>query len=430
MKPKKIVKYCIESMQNTGADKSQCYLIQKEKNELNVERGEITPFRTNFETSIQLTAIMDGKKGTLTINKEDKKSIDVAVEKVLAIATISEPDSGNDISEKQASKIFDSGPSDMDANKMYDRLEEFLPWVKKEYPKMIFEQLSLGFQKLNVYFQNSNEADFQSNQGFYNFMAKFTAKVGNKTSSPNYCSFSTLELDKALKDEGLLETLIQQSSEQINTQNFSRKITGDVIITPHCLDDFFDYITSYLSDYFLISDISVFKDKLNELIAAKKFTLHSKPVSKEIANGYFITSDGYEAKNSTIIEKGVLRTFLLSLYGANKTGHERAVNSGGCYVVDPGNISFEEMVKNVKSGILLCSFSGGNPSNNADFSVVAKNSYYIKDGKIQHRLSETMISGNLAEMLKNIVDISKERVNFGNSILPWIRFKNIIISGK
>jgi PmbA protein len=41
-----------------------------------------------------------------------------------------------------------------------------------------------------------------------------------------------------------------------------------------------------------------------------------------------------------------------------------------------------------------------------------------------------MISGNLVEMLKNIKNISKERINFGDAIFPWILFEGLVISGK
>ncbi|MDO9578879.1 MAG: metallopeptidase TldD-related protein [Candidatus Cloacimonadales bacterium] len=185
-----------------------------------------------------------------------------------------------------------------------------------------------------------------------------------------------------------------------------------------------------LEDYSLIKGSSVFKDKLGEVIADNRFTLHSKPLSGELAGNYFVTNDGYEAQNSTIIEKGILKTFELSLYGSRKTGKTRAVNSGGCYIVEPGETEFEEMIKNTEKGLLLCRFSGGNPNDSGDFSGVAKNSYYIENGEIKYPVSETMISGNLVEMLQNIVEISAERINTGYQIYPWIKFDGVTVSGK
>ena len=66
---------------------------------------------------------------------------------------------------------------------------------------------------------------------------------------------------------------------------------------------------------------------------------------------------------------------------------------------------------------------------NGDFAGVAKNSFRIENGKIGPALSETMISGNLADMLKNIGGISAELVCSGSYALPWVVFRNVVISG-
>ena len=70
------------------------------------------------------------------------------------------------------------------------------------------------------------------------------------------------------------------------------------------------------------------------------------------------------------------------------------------------------------------------PSVNGDFSGVAKNSFLIEHGKVKAPISETMISGNLADMLNNVIAVSADTVCDGVSILPWIAFDGITISGK
>jgi PmbA protein len=346
------------------------------------------------------------------------------------VTNASEPDEANGISEDQESKDFVVGDSEPDLEEMYNRMEEYIKYSKENYPTLIHEMVIMDFTYKKSYFLNSNNVAFSSMKGMYNFSAMFTSKDKNGTSSFNYSGFSTRKLDKKMKDSGSVDTLLKQSVEQTITKPFTDKFVGDIIITPDCLGSFISYISSMISDYSLITKTSIFKDKLNKSIASSKLTLHSKPNSEEIIDGYSFLSDGYEAKNSTIIDKGVLKTFLLSRYGAKKTGLERSVNSGGCYVIENGDKTFEEMVKSVKKGILLARFSGGHPNENGDFSGVAKNSYYIEDGEIKYPISETMISGNLAEFLSNIKDISKESINYGSDILPWILAGGISISGK
>jgi PmbA protein len=298
MRKKEIIKYSIESLKKAGAKKTQSVLQFKEINEFNVVSGKINFLRTTFDTNLGLTAILNNKKGSIGINKVDKNSIDKAVLEVMEIAKATEADLANDISEKQEAKVFYSGPEKPDLGLMYDRLKSFLKYSKKNYHKIILREIYLSFARSENYFQNSNGVDFVSKKGIYNFDTGFSSKDEGKSSSMNDTGFVSKNLNKELKDFGFIDVLLKQSQEQINTRTFPEKIIGDIIITPDCLGDFIGYITSFLSDYSLITNTSVFKKKLNKSIADEKFTLYSKPISKEIANNYFITGDGFEAKNS------------------------------------------------------------------------------------------------------------------------------------
>ena len=88
------------------------------------------------------------------------------------------------------------------------------------------------------------------------------------------------------------------------------------------------------------------------------------------------------------------------------------------------------MIAGVEKGIVMGRFSGGQPGPSGDLSGVAKNSFLIESGKITKALSEVMISGNLADMLRDTVAVSQERENSGYWLFPWIRVKGVTISGK
>ena len=262
----------------------------------------------------------------------------------------------------------------------------------------------------------------------YGFSSMFTSKDGKDTSSFNYTGVEKLDLNQSLDKYGHVSELLRQSEEQVKSSPINSKFVGEIIVTPHCLSEFISFIDYSISDNALISGTSIYKDKIDEKIASETFTLSSNPVHEKIDSGYHITSDTYKSKNQSIIKNGVLQTHLLSLYGANKTGGSRVPNQGGNYMISGSTSSLDNMIKNIKKGILLCRFSGGSPSDSGDFSGVAKNSYYIENGQIKFPIIETMISGNIAQMFLNIKNISHETVDFGDSILPWISFDGITVS--
>jgi len=425
-----IIKFTKDAILKAGAEKAECTLVKKEKHELNVAAGEISLFRSTFDNNLNLTGMLDDKKGSITVNKLDEKTLGSAALQVIDMVRSSKADKANDIAEYQPPREFNSGPEKADLDKMYFRLVEFMKYSTEAYPSTIIEEINFDFTRSNKYYTNSNGVDFVSNKGLYSFVVMFTTKEGEKTSSFNYAAYLSKDLDRPFKDCGSIDRLLKQSGEQLDVRSVPEKFVGDIIVTPECMDFVTDNIVNYLSSYPLITGNSVYKDKLGKKIADSTFTLHSKPVSDDLAFNYFVTGDGYIAENNKIIDKGVLNSFVIGLYGANKTGLPKAVNRGDCYVIDAGNITLEEMIRSTKRGLLLCRFSGGNPSDNGDFSGVAKNSYYIENGKVMYPVNETMVTGNLVEMLENINTISTETVNFGYTESPWINFSGVTISGK
>ena len=87
-------------------------------------------------------------------------------------------------------------------------------------------------------------------------------------------------------------------------------------------------------------------------------------------------------------------------------------------------------MQSVKRGLYVVRVSGGMPNQRGDFSMVAKNSFLVEEGRIRHPVNEVMISGNIFDLFKNIAGISRERINFGSNILPWVLVGPLTISGK
>ena len=189
-------------------------------------------------------------------------------------------------------------------------------------------------------------------------------------------------------------------------------------------------MSNFVSDMCLIDGTSIWKDKLGEQVADPRLTISFEPYSDDVVVRERHTGEGYPTENFDLIKDGKLNSFCLSQYGANKTGRTRSGNDGSNIRIKAGEKTLEEIIAGIDKGILVMRFSGGQPASSGEFSGVAKNSFYIENGKIAYALTETMISGCVPSMLQNIVDISSDRLVDGEVSVPYIAFDGITISGK
>ena len=165
-------------------------------------------------------------------------------------------------------------------------------------------------------------------------------------------------------------------------------------------------------------------------MADERITISLAPLDERIVCGNRVTGEGFRAENFDVIQNGKLNAFVLGLYASNKLKLPRGRNDSFNVVMAPGDKPIEEIIASIDKGILVGRFSGGQPASNGDFSGVAKNSFLIENGKIGQALSETMISGNMADMLNKLRGISREQVADGMMVLPYLAFDGITISGK
>jgi len=428
---KEIAAYTLDALKKAGADHAQCIVSTDKVDEFNVDGGEFSLLRTLFNSSIVMKALKDGKKGVISANKLDKESIDKAVQECIAAAESSVSDEAESIAPKIKNGDFVSGVMTPDKEKLFDRLQEYLADLKTDYPKIILEQLISKYIHSECVFMNTNGVEYTYTYGNYDISTMFSAHEGEKSSSFNgyYAKFDSL--DKKLMDIGMQRTLYAESEKQIDTRPINGKFVGKVIITPACLAEILAIaFGNFISDPTIIDGTSPWKSMLGKQVASDKLSIYTKPLDERVVCGERFTGEGFMSENMEIIKDGVLKNFILSNYGSRKTGFPRALNLSQNLFVDPGDISLNDMIKNVERGIILNRFSGGQPGTNGDFSGVAKNSFLIENGEITNALSETMISGNLASMLKNIIGISSETVCDGLTVLPYILFDGITISGK
>jgi len=429
---KETAAYALDALMKAGADKAACKASRSRKDEFNVEANKFTLMRTLFDDSLQLKVIKDHKKAVTVVNKLDKDSIDRAVADCVSLTSSAQADEAEDIAPKAENKYFDqrTGGSDMDA--LFSRTKDFLDQVRGEFPKIVLEGLTSEFNSRQAAYVNSNGVEFTADTEYYYFNAMFSAKDGERSSSFNSCGAVLSSLARPFMDISMQRTLLEESVRSLETRMVNEKFTGKVIVTPACDDMIWrTLLECFLCDGSMIEGTSRWKDALGAKVADSKLTFRASPLHPGIVSGERFTSDGFESRDTDFIKDGVLTSFALSLYGANKTGKPRAGNTAFENIeVAAGDTPLAEMIKGIDRGILLNRFSGALPSPSGDVSGVAKNSFLIENGKVTDALKETMVSFNIVDILMNIPAISKERCENGSTVLPWCCFDGITISGK
>jgi PmbA protein len=185
------------------------------------------------------------------------------------------------------------------------------------------------------------------------------------------------------------------------------------------------WLQGQLGDTQLIAGSSLYKESVGQAIASPLLTLRSRFDAPGVAP---VSADAFAAPAVDVVRAGELRTLTPSLYGSRKTGLPHVPVAPSGWEIASGETAREQLFAGVARGAVVGRLSMGNPAANGDFSGVIKNSFRIMDGAVGTALAETMVSGNMARMLRDIVGVSRERIDSGGLALPWIRVANLHFS--
>ncbi len=213
-----------------------------------------------------------------------------------------------------------------------------------------------------------------------------------------------------------------------------------VVLSSNSVSALLGDFVSHISAKRVMQHTSLFENKLNTKIASSAFTLkHTPHVTSVSASPY--DAEGVPSTDFTLIDKGVLKTYLHSLETArhfnekpNGCGSGNGNADAIVLSVKPGDYSQEELFHKVKNGLYITDISGLNSGLDGvslNFSLPCKG-YLIKDGELDKPVNTIIMAGNLVDLFNNIsyVGSDVDTLFQGSIITPSIAFNKLNISGK
>ena len=172
------------------------------------------------------------------------------------------------------------------------------------------------------------------------------------------------------------------------------------------------------------------KDFVGKYVASKIVDMFDGASSCVSAASYFFDDDGVEAHNTQIIKKGVLQTGISDCLSAMELGtsptgngrresYQRKVYTRMTNTwFGPGKNKYEDMIKSVKHGYLLCQTNNGmEDPKNWQIQCTAEYGLEIKDGKFTGKMvSPVVISGYVIDLLSSISMVSDKVTVIGSGM--------------
>ncbi|MFA9393002.1 MAG: TldD/PmbA family protein [Prolixibacteraceae bacterium] len=430
----KLAKWAMEHALKNGAQQSSVSISDSKSSSIDIRDEKIDKLETSIENGLSIELYVDHKYSKHSTNRLVKEELARFIEQAIEGTRYLSEDEFRALPDPSLYYKGD-GP---DLNTYDPQIDQVEPETKIEIAKALEKEV-LGKDERIIsvttsYYDgesgrvmvtsNGFEGDYQKT--YFGVGASVSVQSGDSRPSAgwyeskihfdklNKTGAGAIALDKALQKVGQKKIGTEKLPMLVENRQLGR-LLGPVI--------------SALNGSAIQQKDSFLIDKLGQKVVSEKLSIIDDPFLPSGNASKLFDGEGLATKKRNIITQGVLNTYFIDNYYANKMGAAPTGGSTSNLVFDLGDQTMDEMISNIKRGILVTGFNGGNCNGTTgDFSYGIEG-FLIEDGARTQAISEMNITGNMLVLWSSINAVGNDAYENSSWLTPSVLFNDVDFSG-
>jgi len=423
----------------------ELFLLRRKNTKIATENGEFEKITTAEDYGLAIRLKRGAKVGFSYTTEVEPSGVKKLVEELKEITELLPPDENNTF---QTQKVESNIPSPFDGEAINKPIEEKINFVvnferelMKKHPYIKgTRETSFTEVVYTVEFLNSHGVEFSYDGTAFSLITSLLAESpkGDRNISWGYRAARFLkDLDLAAFGGELVYKLV----ETLDPQPFQTR-SLPVIFHREAAASLLEVFSELFLGENALKGKTPLVGKKGEQIASELFTLVDDGTLERGYSTHPYDDEGTPQQKTVLVEKGIFKSFLHSLYTARAT-NENPTGNGlrGSFAsppsvgitnlyLQPGELSFEELINSEGEVLVVFDLMGLHTADtiSGDFSFGASGVLY-RNGKKMQAVRGVTVAGNFLELIKNISAVGGDLTFYANVGSPSILVKNITVGG-
>jgi len=202
-----------------------------------------------------------------------------------------------------------------------------------------------------------------------------------------------------------------------------------VVMENRAAGRFLGYLLGPLSGSSLQQKRSFLDGLVGKPFGSDKLDIADDPLLSRGLGSRPFDSEGIGAKRLSIFEQGVLKNYYIDTYYGKKLGMAPTTGGMSNLAWKLGTKDRDALIADIKEGVLITSFIGGNSNGTTgDFSVGFQG-FAIHGGKIAEPIAEMNLSGKHVDTWKRLIAVGNDPFVQSSSRTPTLVFDGLQVAG-
>ncbi len=428
---------------STGLDDIEVYYQQLKSLEVVIEKNDLQLPKSDNYQGVGIRVFKNGSMGFASTNDLDQNSLKMLLEQAAVMAENYPPDRNNRLANpeklERVPDIYDERADNIQLGDLIARARSFMEEIKED-ERVTVDTAGFSATIATDAIATSRGIKSQDSQTYFETQAMALAREEDEVSSFDIeyqvsCFFESLDVaesGRSLRDK----VVASLGAETVDS------FRGEILLTPFSAVMLLVSPLIYAVNSENVQDgISPWKGKKGKQVADKKLTvIDDGTLPGGVGSGKF-DREGLPQNRLEVIKDGYLQELMYNTYTAARAGRKSNGRAGGGaqnapdiapsnFMIAGGQQTSQELIGEIKRGLVVNRYSGSVDPVSGDFSGVVKGGQLIEQGERVKPVREVMISGNIYQMMQNIAGLSREREDIMNFKLPYILLEDVAITGK
>lgn len=432
---KKLAQWAMDFALKNGCQASRVGIYTGTNSSFEIRDMKIDRLTQASESSMVIHLFVDGRYGSFSTNRLDKGELEKFIKNGIDSTRYLAEDKARTLPDPKL--YYKGGGKDLEL--LDPRFDSINPDDKKDLamkvcdeimgkdPRILSSTSSYGDERSASYMIASNGFEGERSSSAYTLVGSVSIKGDGDARPESYWYDSSLFYDSMIK-EGIgtkaLERVIQKLGQKkiasgkytmvVDNMNSSR------LLSP-MLGAIYGSSIQQKNSFLL--------DKLDTQVANERFTIMDEPHLVRKRGARYFDGEGVLTKRMPVFEKGVLKTYYIDIYNANKLQTAPTISGPSILTMTMGSKDVNGLVASLDKGILVTGFNGGNSnSSTGDYSFGVEG-FLIENGKLTQPISEMNITGNMLTLWSNLLETGNDVRESSSWRIPSLVFDGVDFSG-
>lgn len=434
-----------------GFESMEVYYQKDKSFDIMVFKGEVDKFTLSESAGLSFRGLYKGQMAYAYTERLDEEAVDMLVKEAKSNAEVLDVEDETFIGE---------------ANQSYPKLEAFeekLNQVKQEEKinflkslekKVISMDPRVQMMGYNLFTNMTSEVKIKNTKGLdlkqaSNLALNYAMAIANDGQKSKTAHKLTMGRDFDIFDPvRISKVVVDKATSFLGAKSLPSKIYP-VILENECAASLLAAFSSVFNAEIVHKDMSMMKDKLNQVVSSNVVTLVDDPFLEGGLGNISFDAEGTPAQKTYLIKEGVLNSYLHNLItskkdGLTSTGNASKSSYKASMGISPSNLyiqrgtkDLESLASDIEEGIVIHSLEGlhsGLNTISGDFSLAASG-FKIEKGKITEPVDQITVAGNLKNLFMDIEAVGNDlefTMPHGHAFIasPSLKIKGLAVSGE